>query len=72
MPAWGAVLGSSLLFGLCHMGSMPWTSLPALTGMGCVLGYTFLRTRNLLAPLAAHCVSNTAALLAADAAAGPL
>lgn len=75
---WVALIGSSALFGLVHYGlnplegfaaDLPWLALPTLSGV--VLGVLALRTRSLIAPIAAHATMNAVALLLALSLVGP-
>jgi len=59
-----AIIVTSILFGLIHLGyGKP---IPVLTGMltGVILGYELYKTRNLLAPIITHTLYNLLALVA--------
>jgi len=51
MPVWAAVVSSSVAFGLCHLSAR---DLPQLTSLGIVLGFTYVRSKNLLTPMLIH------------------
>ena len=60
LPAWGAVLASSLLFSMVHFtrdGFLP------LTLLGVVFGAVYVRTRNLLPAVLLHSAWNVALLV---------
>ncbi len=65
LPVGGALFVSSGAFALCHLGSCGVSELPLLMGMGAVLGALYLRTGNLMAPVAAHAFHNACAMIAA-------
>jgi hypothetical protein len=51
MPAWAAVLCSSAAFAAVH-GSL--RDLPVLLAFACVLGFSYVRSKNLLTPMLVH------------------
>ena len=57
----GALLGSSLLFGLVHFASRTYAILAGIRGM--YLGGLFLAQQNLLAPIVTHAVYDFVALI---------
>lgn len=59
MPTYAAVLVSSACFGAAHLSVR---DLPQLTTLGVVLGFTYVRSRNLLTPMLIHGVWNGAVL----------
>lgn len=63
MPAWAALTASSAAFAGAHAGAAPVQDMPQLWAMGMVLGMAFLRSRSLLAPIAAHTINNSVALM---------
>ncbi len=55
----GALLLSSLCFGVLHMGNRhQWPYVIWATAVGCIFGYSALRMDNLLIPVVAHIVTN--------------
>jgi hypothetical protein len=59
MPAPAAVLASSVIFAAVHLAPKDF---PQLLGLGLVLGFSYVRTRNLLTPLLVHSLWNTGVL----------
>ena len=55
MPTWAAVPTASLLFGLAHLSPRDF---PVLFSLGCLLGWVYVRSRNLLSPIIVHGVWN--------------
>jgi uncharacterized protein len=51
MPTWLAVLASAGFFGVAHLS---WRDLPQLVALGILLGYSYVRSRNLLTPVCIH------------------
>ena len=60
MPTWLAVLISSLGFGLAHASAR---DLPQLAALGTLLGFSYVRSRNLLTPMLIHGAWNGTVLL---------
>lgn len=60
LPAWGAILGASAIFGAVHM---DYHAFPALMAMGAVFGILYHKTGSLRVNIVAHMVNNAAALL---------
>eukprot|EP00898_Chlorokybus_atmophyticus_P006983 jgi/Chlat1/7286/Chrsp58S06912 len=60
MPVYGAVLISSALFAMAH--SAP-NDFFQLTALGCVLGFSYARTRRLQTPMIIHALWNSGVLL---------
>lgn len=61
MPTWVAVLISSLGFGLAHASAR---DLPQLAALGTLLGFSYVRSRNLLTPMLIHGAWNGTVLVA--------
>lgn len=61
MPTWIAVLISSLGFGLAHASAR---DLPQLAALGALLGFSYVRSRNLLTPMLIHSAWNGTVLIA--------
>ena len=59
MPTPAAVLVSSVIFAGAHLAPKDF---PQLLGLGLVLGFSYVRTRNLLTPLLVHSLWNTGVL----------
>ena len=59
MPAPAAVLVSSVVFAGAHLAPKDF---PQLLGLGVVLGFSYVRTRNLLTPLLVHSLWNSGVL----------
>lgn len=59
MPTWAAVVSSSVAFGIAHLSIR---DLPLLSVLGVVLGFSYVRSRNLLAPMIIHGTWNTTVL----------
>ncbi|MCS6815515.1 MAG: CPBP family intramembrane metalloprotease, partial [Cyanobacteria bacterium] len=60
LPAWGAIGISSFLFALAHLSV---SEVLPLTALGCVLGFVYLRSRSLLAPILLHGLWNGGTLI---------
>ena len=60
LPTPGAVLFSSVLFGLAHLAPRDFVELVVL---GMVLGFSYARTRNLLTPMMIHSLWNSGVLI---------
>lgn len=58
-PTWVAVLGSSVAFGAAHLSVRDF---PVLTGLGILLGFSYVRSRNLLTPMLIHGAWNSTVL----------
>jgi hypothetical protein len=61
LPVWGAIAVSAICFALAHLNL---ADLIPLTTLGLVLGFVYLRSRNLLAPMLLHCLWNSGSFLA--------
>lgn len=59
MPTWQAVIGSSLVFGAAHLSAKDF---PQLMALGIVMGFAYVRSRNLLTPMLIHGTWNGAVL----------
>ncbi|PNG99922.1 hypothetical protein TSOC_014288, partial [Tetrabaena socialis] len=59
MPTWAAVLASSGFFGLAHLSAR---DLPVLSALGLLLGWSYVRSRNLLTPIIIHGAWNSTVL----------
>lgn len=57
---WGAIAASALLFAIAHL---QLSELLPLATLGAVLGFTYARSGNLLAPMLLHCLWNSGTLL---------
>ena len=60
LPAPGAVVFSSFIFGFAHLAPRDF---PELVALGCVLGFSYVRTRNLLVPMFIHSCWNSGVLV---------
>jgi len=60
LPAPGAVVFSSFIFGLAHLAPRDF---PELVALGCVLGFSYVRTKNLLVPMFIHSCWNSGVLV---------
>lgn len=60
LPAWGAILSASAIFGAVHM---DYHAFPALLAMGAVFGILYHKTGSLRVNIAVHMANNAAALL---------
>ncbi|NJM46121.1 MAG: CPBP family intramembrane metalloprotease [Alkalinema sp. RU_4_3] len=60
MPTWGAILASSLLFAVVHLSL---SEVAPLTALGIVLGFSYVKTRNLLVPMVLHGLWNASTLV---------
>jgi membrane protease YdiL (CAAX protease family) len=58
-PAWGAIALSGILFAAAHLSL---AELMPLAVLGCVLGYVYLRSQTLLAPMLLHGLWNSGTL----------
>lgn len=61
MPTWVAVLISSFGFGAAHASAR---DLPQLAALGTLLGFSYVRSRNLLTPMLIHGAWNGTVLIA--------
>lgn len=61
LPAWGAIALSGLVFAIAHLSI---SDILPLTVLGMVLGYVYLRSRNLLASILLHSIWNSGSFLA--------
>lgn len=61
MPTWAAVIASAGAFGLAHFSVR---DLPQLATLGVILGFTYVRSRNLLTPMIIHGAWNGTVLTA--------
>lgn len=59
MPTWAAVVASSVGFGLAHLSAR---DLPVLSALGMLLGFSYVRSRNLLTPIVIHGAWNSGVL----------
>ncbi|PNW83179.1 hypothetical protein CHLRE_06g310050v5 [Chlamydomonas reinhardtii] len=59
MPTWAAVVASSGFFGLAHLSPR---DLPVLSALGLLLGWSYVRSRNLLTPILIHGAWNSGVL----------
>lgn len=59
MPTPQAVVGSALLFGAAHLSAKDF---PQLVALGIVMGFAYVRSRNLLTPILIHGTWNGAVL----------
>ena len=59
MPSWAAVLVSSVAFGAAHISAKDF---PVLVVLGTLLGFSYVRSRNLLTPIIIHGVWNSTVL----------
>ncbi len=60
LPTWGAILASSLLFAVVHLSL---SEIAPLTALGIVLGFSYVKTRNLLVPMVLHSLWNASTLI---------
>lgn len=60
VPAWGAIALSALIFGVVHLSL---SEVLPLTVLGMVLGFVYVRSRNLLASMLLHGLWNSGTLL---------
>ena len=60
LSAWGAIAASALIFAIAHL---QLSELLPLATLGAVLGFTYARSGNLLAPMLLHCLWNSGTLL---------
>lgn len=60
VPAWGAIALSALIFGIVHLSL---SEVLPLTVLGMVLGFVYVRSRNLLASMLLHGLWNSGTLL---------
>lgn len=59
MPTWAAVVASSVTFGIAHLSSRDF---PVLTALGILLGFSYVRSKNLLTPIVIHGAWNSLVL----------
>ncbi len=59
VPTWAAILLSSVAFGAAHLSPR---DLPVLVALGCLLGVSYVRSRNLLTPIVIHGAWNSTVL----------
>ncbi|KAG2483568.1 hypothetical protein HYH03_017575 [Edaphochlamys debaryana] len=59
LPTWAAVVTSSVAFGAAHLSSRDF---PVLCALGCLLGVSYVRSRNLLTPIIIHGAWNSSVL----------
>jgi membrane protease YdiL (CAAX protease family) len=57
---WSAIALSSLLFAIAHLNV---SEVIPLATLGMVLGFTYVRSGNLLAPMLLHCLWNSGTLI---------
>nr|WP_029681615.1 type II CAAX endopeptidase family protein [Picosynechococcus sp. NKBG15041c] len=60
MPVWGSIILSAFLFAIAHMSLSE--VLPLMT-LGIILGFVYVKSRNLLAPMLLHSLWNSGTLL---------
>lgn len=60
VPMWGAIILSSLLFAVAHLSV---SEVLPLATLGGILGFIYVRSRNLLAPMLLHSLWNSGTLL---------
>ncbi|MEB3225363.1 MAG: CPBP family glutamic-type intramembrane protease [Synechococcus sp.] len=60
LPVWGSILLSAFLFAIAHMSLSE--VLPLMT-LGIILGFVYVKSRNLLAPMLLHSLWNSGTLL---------
>jgi len=60
MPVGGAIALSSLIFATAHLSL---SEVLPLTALGAVLGFVYVRSRNLLAPILLHCLWNSITMI---------
>lgn len=60
LPVWGAVVTSGVLFAVVHLSL---SEILPLAVLGIVLGFVYVRSRNLLAPMLLHSLWNSGTLL---------
>jgi membrane protease YdiL (CAAX protease family)/tetratricopeptide (TPR) repeat protein len=60
LPVWGAIVVSALVFALAHQSL---SEVLPLTTLGCILGFVYTRSRNLLASMLVHGLWNGGTLL---------
>jgi uncharacterized protein len=60
LPTWGAILASSLLFAVVHLSL---SEIAPLTALGIVLGFSYVKTKNLLVPMVLHSLWNASTLI---------
>jgi hypothetical protein len=60
LPVWGAIALSSLLFAVAHLSL---SEVLPLTVLGCVLGFVYTRSRNLLSSMLLHSLWNSVTMI---------
>ncbi|MEM7557251.1 MAG: CPBP family glutamic-type intramembrane protease [Cyanobacteria bacterium P01_A01_bin.84] len=60
IPTWGAVVLSSFIFAAVHLSL---SEILPLTALGMILGFVYVRSRNLLAPMLLHSLWNSGTLM---------
>lgn len=60
VPVWGSIILSAFLFAIAHMSLSE--VLPLMT-LGIILGFVYVKSRNLLAPMLLHSLWNSGTLL---------
>ncbi|MEP0891146.1 MULTISPECIES: type II CAAX endopeptidase family protein [unclassified Leptolyngbya] len=60
LPASGAIALSSLIFAIAHLSL---SEVLPLTALGAILGFVYVRSRNLLAPILLHCLWNSITMI---------
>jgi len=57
-PSWSAILIASIQFGVMHYGWLNPLELLFANGMGLIFGYSFWKTKSLIAPVTTHSLGN--------------
>jgi membrane protease YdiL (CAAX protease family) len=60
LPVWGAIALSAVIFATAHLS---FSEILPLTVLGMVLGFVYVRSRNLLAPMLVHSLWNSATMI---------
>ncbi|MGD1873731.1 MAG: type II CAAX prenyl endopeptidase Rce1 family protein [Mastigocoleus sp.] len=60
IPTWGSILLSSFIFAAVHLSL---SEILPLTALGMILGFVYVRSRNLLAPMLLHSLWNSGTLM---------
>ncbi len=60
LPVWGAIALSAVIFAAAHLS---FSEILPLTVLGVVLGFVYVRSRNLLAPMLVHSLWNSATMV---------